>query len=380
MPWQVSDPMSQRVQFVAEVADGIYSMTELCERYRISRKTGYKWLARGGDLRDQSRRPEHSPAATAPTTVALIREVRQAHPTWGPRKLRVLLERRGVPVVPARSTIALILQREGLSQRRRRRPGRQHVDRSLTPMTAPNVVWTADFKGEFRTQDGAWCYPLTVVDGFSRYLLTCYGLDGPRTGLTQRVFERAFREYGLPDILRTDNGEPFASPTTVGRLSRLSVWWIRLGIRVERIAPGRPDQNGRHERFHRTLLQDTLQPRAARDRAAQQRRFRRYQALYNDVRPHEALKDATPASLYTPSPRSFPTRLPSVEYSAAHLVRRVGPSGGFAWRGGQVQLTKVLNGEDVGLLPTGEGLWAVYFGAVRLGHLDERLGRMKKPD
>ena len=380
MPWQVSEPMSQRVQFVAEVADGIYSMTELCERYRISRKTGYKWLARGGDLRDQSRRPAHTPAATAPATVKLIREVRQAHPTWGPRKLRVLLERRGVPVVPARSTIALILQREGLSQRRRRRPGRQRVAGPLTPMTAPNVVWTADFKGEFRTQDGAWCYPLTVVDGFSRYLLTCYGLAGPRTGVTRRVFERAFREYGLPEILRTDNGEPFASATTVGRLSRLSVWWIRLGIRVERIAPGRPDQNGRHERFHRTLLQDTLQPRTARDRGAQQRRFRRYRVLYNDVRPHEALKDATPASLYTPSPRSFPARLPSVEYSAAHLVRRVGPSGGFAWRGGQVQLTKVLNGEDVGLLPTGDGLWVVYFGTLRLGHLDERLGRMKKSD
>ena len=380
MPWQVSDPMSQRVQFVAEVADGMYSITELCERYGISRKTGYKWLARGGDLRDQSRRPTHSPAAIELATVALIRDVRRAHPTWGPRKLRVLLERQRVPAVPARSTIALILQREGLVQPRRRRPRRQAAAGPLTAMAAPNVVWTADFKGEFRTQDGAWCYPLTVVDGFSRYLLTCYGLEGPRTVESQRVFGRVFREYGLPHILRTDNGEPFASPTTVGRLSRLSVWWIRLGIHVERIAPGRPDQNGRHERFHRTLLQDTLRPQTARDRDAQQRRFRRYQTLYNQVRPHEALRDQTPATLYTPSSRAFPTRVPQVEYSAAHTVRRVGPSGAFAWRGGRVGLSRVLDGEDIGLLPVDDGLWTVYFGSVRLGHFDERLGRMKKPD
>jgi transposase InsO family protein len=292
----------------------------------------------------------------------------------------VLLERHGVPAVPARSTIALILRREGLVQPRRRRPGRQSASGPLTPMTAPNAVWTADFKGEFRTQDGAWCYPLTIVDGFSRYVLTCYGLDGPRTVESQRVFERVFRQYGLPERLRTDNGEPFASPTTVGRLSRLSVWWIRLGIHVERIAPGRPDQNGRHERFHRTLLQDTLRPQTARDRGAQQRRFRRYRTVYNHVRPHEALNDQTPAALYTPSTRAFPRRLPAVEYSAAHLVRRVGPSGAFAWRGGQVGLSRVLNGEDIGLLPVGDGVWTVYFGSVPLGHLDERLGRIKKPE
>jgi len=380
MPWQVSDPMSQRVQFLAEVADGIFSMTELCHRYRISRKTGYKWIVRGGDLREQSRRPVHSPQATAPATIALIRRLRADYPTWGPRKLRRLLQDGAVDAVPARSTIALILQREGLVPPRRRRTGRQPAAGPLTPMTAPNVVWTADFKGEFRTEDGAWCYPLTVMDGCSRFLLTCCALEGPRTVATQRVFARVFRTYGLPEILRTDNGEPFASASSVGRLSRLSVWWIRLGIRVERIAPGRPDQNGRHERFHRTLWQDTLQPRAARDRGAQQRRFRQYRQLYNGLRPHEALEDHTPASVYTPSPRPFPARVPRLEYSAAHTVRRVGPSGSFSWRGRPIPLTRVLDGEDVGLLPVADGVWTVYFGALRLGHFDERLGRMKKPD
>ena len=380
MPWHVSDPMSQRIQFVAEVADGMFSMTELCRRYRISRKTGYKWIARGGDLRDQSRRPVHNPSATDPATVTLIREIRRSHPTWGPRKLRVLLERQGVSVVPARSTIAQILRREGLIAVRRRRAGGHPAAGPLTPMTAPNVVWTADFKGEFRTQDGAWCYPLTVVDGFSRYLLTCFGLEGPRTVPTQRVFERVFREYGLPEILRTDNGEPFASASSIGRLSRLSVWWIRLGIHVERIAPGRPDQNGRHERFHRTLLQDILVPQPARNRRAQQRRFRQYQALYNEVRPHEALSDQTPAALFAHSPRAFPVRVPRVEYSAAHTVRRVGASGNFSWRGHDVRLTRVLDGEDVGLLPIADGVWTVYFGSVRLGQFDERTRQMKTPD
>jgi transposase InsO family protein len=378
MPWQVSNPMSQRVQFVAEAADGFFTMTELCRRYGISRKTGYKWIARGGDLRDRSRRP-HQLSTTAPATVARILALRRQY-GWGPRKLRKLLTLAGVRPVPARSTIAGILRRAGVSVSRRRRSARPYGPAPQTAMTAPNVVWTADFKGEFRTQDGRWCYPLTVVDGFSRYLLACQGLAAPRTALTRPVFERVFRRYGLPAVLRTDNGEPFASATSLGRLSRLSVWWLRLGIQVERIAPGRPEQNGRHERFHRSLVAATLQPTVARHARAQQRRFRDYQRLYNGVRPHEALQDQTPAAVYMSSPRAFPTRLPPLEYSAAHVVRRVGPSGSFHWRGHVVHLSHVLTGEDVGLLPVGEGLWTVYFATRRLGLFDERLGRMKRAD
>ena len=380
MPWQVSDPMSQRVQFVAEVADGLFTMTELCARYGISRKTGYKWRARAGDLRDRPRRPRQSPTAVAPTTVALIRALRQAYPTWGPRKLRRMLQRRGVEPLPARSTIALVLRREGLISPRRRRPARCGAPPPHTPMTAPNQVWTADFKGEFCTQDGAWCYPLTIMDGCSRFLLACQVLARPRTTETRAVFERVFRRYGLPQVVRTDNGEPFASPISCGRLSRLAVWWIRLGIHVERIAPGCPAQNGRHERFHRTLLADTLRPQAARTRRAQHARFRQYRRLYNEVRPHEALADQTPASVYVPSPRAWPARLPALEYSAAHLVRRVGPSGSVTWRNRRVSLSHVLEGEDVGFLPINDGLWAVYFGSLRLGLFDERLGRIKNRD
>jgi putative transposase len=378
MPWQECNAVSERLRFLGDVADGFYSMTELCERYQISRKTGYKWLERGGELRDRSRRPAHHPHAVAASVVARIRALREEF-GWGPRKLQTLLTRVGVTPVPARSTIALILKREGLSERRVRRPRPQALRTARTAMSAPNVVWTADFKGEFRTADGAWCYPLTVMDGFSRYLLTCTVVPGPQTAATRRVFTRVFREYGLPDVVRTDNGKPFASPTTIGRLSRLSVWWIRLGIAVERIDPGRPDQNGRHERFHRTL-DETRRGGPAADAIAQQRRFRHHRQIYNEIRPHEALHERTPASVYAPSARPFPERLPAMEYSAAHVVRRVGPSGCFSWAQRQIHLTHVLEGEAIGLLPVADGRWTIYFGGVRLGQFDERHKRVESGD
>lgn len=375
MPWQESNAVSERLRFLADVADGLYSMTELCAQYEISRKTGYKWIERGGELRDRSRRPSHHPNAVAESVIDRIRALREEF-GWGPRKLHTLLARLGVTPVPARSTIALILKREGLSECHRRRPRPQRLRTARTVMSGPNVVWTADFKGEFRTADGAWCYPLTVLDGFSRYLLTCTVVPGPQTAVTQRVFTRVFREYGLPQVLRTDNGEPFASPTTIGRLSRLSVWWLRLGIAVERIDPGRPDQNGRHERFHRTL-DETRRGGPAADATAQQRRFRHHRRIYNDVRPHEALNDETPASHYTPSSRMFPERLPAMQYSPAHIVRRVGPSGCFSWGQRRIHLTRVLDGETIGLLPVADGRWTIYFCSVRLGQFDERHNRVE---
>ena len=378
MPWQESNTVSERLRFLADVADGLYSMTELCEHYQISRKTGYKWLARGGEVQDRSCRPAHHPNAIAEPVVARIRALRAEY-GWGPRKLQTLLRRLGVTPLPARSTIALILRREGLSARRSRRARAQAIRSARTAMSGPNVVWTADFKGEFRTRDGAWCYPLTVMDGFSRYLLACAVVPGPQTGVTQQVFTRVFREYGLPQVLRTDNGEPFASPTTLGRLSRLSVWWIRLGITVERIDPGCPAQNGRHERFHRTL-DETRRDGPAADPVAQQRRFRHHRRIYNEVRPHEALNDQTPASRYVPSPRVFPERLPALDYSAAHVVRHVGPSGCFSWAQHQIHLSRVLDGQPIGLLPVADGCWTIYFGAMRLGHFNERRKRVETCD
>jgi putative transposase len=378
MPWQECDAVSQRVRFLAEVSDGLFTMTELCARYRISRKTGYKWLARAGELRDRTRRPHHCPSAVPAPVVTRIRDLRHAF-GWGPRKLRALLIKEGQLAVPARSTVALILRREGLIAPRRRRAQSQAAPAPRTAMNEANAVWTADYKGHFRTADGAWCYPLTVMDGFSRYLLACATVAAPRTDETQRVFTRIFRTYGLPLVIRTDNGEPFASPTTIGRLSRLAVWWIRLGIAVERIDPGRPDQNGRHERFHRTL-DETRRGGPAADVSSQQRRFRHHRRIYNDLRPHEALADRTPGSLYAASPRAFPRRPPEVEYSVAHVVRHVLPSGAFRWHGRDVYLTRVLVGERIGLLPAADGLWTIYFGTYRVGQFDERGHRLIRVD
>jgi putative transposase len=378
MPWQESTAVSERIRFLGDVADGVFSMTALCARYQISRKTGYKWVERGGELRDRSRRPQQHPTAVAAPIIAQLRALRQEF-RWGPRKLRWLLERQGVTPLPARSTIALILKREGLIAPGVRRARRPDLRGARTAMTAPNVVWTADYKGEFRTGDGAWCYPLTVMDGFSRFLLACAVVAGPRTVETQRVFTRVFREYGLPEVIRTDNGEPFASPTSLGRLSRMAVWWIRLGIQVERIDPGRPDQNGRHERFHRTLDETRVNGPAA-DATAQQRRFRHHRRVYNEIRPHEALNGQAPGAVYVPSPRPFPARLPAMAYTPAHIERRVGPSGCFAWHRQKIHLTRVLEGESVGLLPIADGVWSVYFGTMRLGQFDEREPRIKASD
>jgi transposase InsO family protein len=241
-------------------------------------------------------------------------------------------------------------------------------------MDTPNAVWSADFKGHFKTRDGRYCYPLTVVDGYSRYLLACDAYLQPRGALIRPTFVRLFQEYGLPERLRTDNGAPFAS-TGFARLSRLALWWIRLGIRPELIEPAHPEQNGRHERLHRTLKAEATRPPAASSRG-QQRRFHRFRHEYNTERPHEALGQWPPATAYAPSPRPYPARLPPLEYPAHYEVRRVGPNGGLRWHGHWIYCTGVLRGEDLGLTEVADGRWALYFGTVRLGQLDERTRRI----
>jgi hypothetical protein len=237
-------------------------------------------------------------------------------------------------------------------------------------MTAPNGIWTADFKGQFKTGDGIYCYPLTVQDGFSRYLLACRGLTGTTYAESRPVFERLFREYGLPEMLRTDNGVPFATGA-LGRLSQLSVWWVRLGIYPELIQPGQPQQNGRHERMHRTLKRATARPAAA-TRRQQQRCFDVFRREYNELRPHEALADETPASVYRPSPRPYPTRLPPLEYPAHFEVRRVSRNGGVRWHKRWVNVSHVLGGEYVGFTEVDDREWDLYFGPLRLGRFHER--------
>jgi transposase InsO family protein len=376
MPWQGVSPVDLRLEFVRTYQTGLYSMTELCDQYAISRKTGYYWVDRyeaegRGGLHDRSRRPQHSPRATDATIVEQLCAARRRHPTWSARKLIAVLRRRAPAVAwPARSTGCALLKARGLVRTRRRRDRTRVPPAPLPPITRPNEVWTTDFKGEFRTGDGYYCYPLTLRDGFSRFVLRCDALTTKRGDVVHQCFARAFAEFGLPDRIRSDNGGPFAAPGLT-RLSRLSVWWIRLGIQPERIALGHPEQNGSHEQFHRVLKAETTRPPAP-NRGAQQQRFRRFCAEYNQDRPHEALGDEPPARCYTPSQRRLPKRLPAIEYAGHLEVRRVSPMGQLSWRGRPLYLTEVLAGEDVAFEEVDDGIWMLYFGVLRLARFDER--------
>ncbi len=376
MPWSDVSPMDQKLLFAADYKRQVFSFSELCRRFGISRKTGYKWISRfeeGGfdALNDRSRRPHSCPHQTEPAFVEAIIETRKRHPTWGAKKILAIL-RRHFPNDnwPARSTVCDILKRNDLVPKRRKRPRQGHPGRPDTQMTEPNKIWTADFKGHFRTCDGVYCHPLTIADGFSRYLIRCHALTSTAHNGAAAVFKTAFNEYGLPEIIRTDNGVPFAT-TAIARLSRLSVWWIRLGIYPELIELGHPEQNGRHERMHKTLKAETTRPPAA-NRTAQQRKFNRFLDEFNCVRPHEALGLKTPASKYEASPRRMPRSLPPVEYPAHWDVRLVSRNGGIRWNSNWVNVSHVLGGEYVGLEEIDNDLWSVYYGPIELGRFHER--------
>jgi transposase InsO family protein len=373
--------MDERVQFISDYHRQLFTITELCERFGVSRKTGYKWIARYNaagavGLAPQSSRPQRSPQATSAPMVQAIVALRKRYPTWGGKKiLAVLRDREPTWALPAISTANDILKRAGLVVGRRRRRPLGHAGYQGTPVTAPNHVWTADFKGQFRTTDAQVCYPLTICDAFSRFLLRCDALVAPTTVDTIDRFRRAFAEYGLPERIRTDNGEPFAA-ASLGRLSRLSVWWIRLGIRPELIAPASPQQNGAHERMHRTLKAETTRPPAA-TRSGQQRRFRAFQRRYNRERPHEALQQQPPARLYMPSLRPVPTPLEPLVYPGHWEIRRVHDPGVMSWHSRNIVISTVLIGEDIGLEPIDDGEWDLHFGPVRLGRFDERTRRIE---
>ena len=376
MPWTEATPMDHRLQFVAEAQRTDESFVTLCARYGIAPKTGYKWLARyeaegPAGLHERSRRPYTSPTATSSTVADALVELRRRHPTWGGKKLlAVLARRRPRLVLPAPSTVAALLKRAGLVTTPRRRRALGHPGRPMAPMDAPNTIWTADFKGEFKTRDGVYCYPLTICDGYSRYLRACRALGSTASGGARPVFERLFREHGLPERIRSDNGVPFAT-IALARLSALSVWWLRLGILPDLTEPSSPQQNGRHERMHRTLKAETTKPAAA-CASAQQRVFDRFRREYNTERPHEALGQATPASHYTPSPRPYPARLPAPEYPPHWEVRRVSRNGGVRWGDAWVNVSHVLAEESVAFEEVADGVWQVYFGPLRIGRFEER--------
>ncbi len=377
MPWKETCCVKERLRFVVAHESDLYSMMELCERFGISRKTGYKWLERfeaegPGGLENRSRKPHRSPSRTAENIRSLLIEERLKHPKWGPEKLLDVVGR-GHPEIelPARSTVAAILKSEGLVKERRRRRRHTHPGKPATSVTAPNELWTADFKGEFKTLDGVWCYPLTVADQFSRFILGIDGLLDTKGKRVRAVFERLFHEYGLPCGIRTDNGTPFVGTNSIHGLSVLNVWWVKLGIKLERIQPGRPDQNGRHERMHRTMKDETQYP-PAENRPAQQMCFDDFRSEFNYERPHQALEQRRPAEVWIPSPRPYPERIQDPEYPKHFLRRRVWSTGIIKFKNRCIFLSETLAREDVGLEEIDDGIWSIHFYNILLGRLDER--------
>ena len=370
--------MDQRVAFIADWLRDEWTMTELAERYQISRKTAYKWVGRyeadpAHGLAERSRAPTVHGRAMPDGIREAVLALRRAHPRWGPKKLRAILsERQPRRAWPAASTIGDLLRREGLSEPRRRPRYRVPLTQPLVAAQAPNDVWTADFKGWFRTTDGIRCDPLTVLDACSRFVLCCR-IVAPTDRGVRPWFERTFREYGLPRALRTDNGPPFAT-TAAAQLSPLAVWWLKLGIQLDRIDPGHPEQNGRHERFHLTLQEETTTPPAATP-VQQQRRFDRMRGEFNIERPHEALGQRPPARVYVASPRSYPARLEDPWYDATHQVRHVRCNGTIKWQGDSVFVSTALHGEAVGLAETARGDWTVRFMHLELGRIDRQTRR-----
>ena len=373
MPWKECSVMDERLRFVARVLEG-EAMTEVCRAFGISRKTGYKIFKRYKEhgleaLSDRSRRPVRYANQLPPQIESLIVGCKQNKPHWGARKIRELLVRRlrGEMRVPANSTIHACLHRHGLVK-----PiGRPRHHATGTPLSsglAPNDLWCADFKGEFKLGNGQYCYPLTVTDHASRFLLLCEALESTREDLAITAFEQLFQERGLPQAIRSDNGVPFASPNALFNLSKLSVWWLRLGIEIERIRPGHPQQNGRHERMHLTLKKEATRP-PGMNSLQQQARFDIFQQEFNTERPHEALAMQCPAEVYATSPRSF-SGLPELTYPLHDRDVLVTACGRICLHRKKINVSTVLAGQRLGIKEVDEGIWLVSFMSYDLGFID----------
>jgi Integrase core domain. len=379
MSWEGVTVMDQRVRFIGEYLKGYFPFSELCIQFSISRKTGYKWVQRYAEhgvegLTDRDRKPHNCPHKTDGAIVEAIVQARTKHPTWGPKKLLQIISPH-YQELPAVSTTADILSRKGLIAPGKRRFRRAHPGCPKTTTNEPNDIWTADYKGHFRMGNSLYCYPLTVCDMHSRYLLGCEGHDAISLDQTKRHFTKLFYDYGLPQRIRTDNGVPFAS-SAIGRLSTLSVWWIKLGIYPEQIEPGKPQQNGKHERMHRTLKKEATIP-PGKNLEAQQERFDAFREEYNAERPHEALNMKTPASVYTPSPRTMPKKLDHFDYPYHFEVRRVSKNSGIRWRKRWVQVSSTLAEEYIGFEEVDDGIYNVYFCNLLIGRFFEEQLKIK---
>jgi putative transposase len=381
MPWKETCPMDQRIQLLSDWTKKEYTITELSQAYGISRKTIYKWITRYQEkgpagLVERSRAPLNHPNATGPEIVSTLIDTKLQHTDWGPKKIVAWLED-NLPdqTWPAPSTAASLFKKEGLVQKRRLRRHTPPYTAPFQQCEKPNDVWSMDYKGQFRMGDGKLCYPFTVSDNYSRYLLCCQGLFHPTYENTQPWLEWAFQEYGLPLAIRHDNGAPFAS-VGIGGISTLAIWLIKLWIRPERIQPGHPEQNGRHERMHRTLKEATAMP-PQNNLAVQQKAFDRFKRENNNERPHEALGQKIPAAFYQPSRRRLPAKLPPVEYASWYTVRQVRHNGCIKWKGNFVYVSQALAGEPIGLRQIGEREWEVRFSFLPLGILDERIVKVR---
>jgi transposase InsO family protein len=378
MPWKETSAMEQRIQLIADWLSGDYTKSELCRAYGISRPTADKWIERyvergAQGLEELSRAPHTHPNETAEELRQMIVQTKLRHQRWGPKKVMDRLRcERPTQYWPADSTAGEILKRAGLV---RPRVCRQRVAPYSEPFSecgGPNQSWSADFKGDFRLGNARRCYPLTISDNFSRYLLLCRALERPSYEAVRPWFEWVLREYGLPEAIRTDNGAPFAS-LAVGGISQLSKWWIQLGIKPERIRPGKPAQNGRHERMHRTL-KEAVAPQAHLQ--AQQHHYDLFREEYNWQRSHEALGRKTPATLHCASPRSYPVKLPAVEYESGITVRHVRHNGEIKWHGEFIYVSEVLAKEPLGLKPIDEDKWELRYSFHVLGVLDQRTNKI----
>lgn len=382
MPWIEVNLMDQKLLFIADHLREVTTFSDLCARYGISRKTGYKWVARYRELglqglQDQSQRPHGHPLTTPYAVRQQIKELRsQYRDPPGPKKIQVLLQQKYPDWdIPSKTTIYNILAEEGMINRQKRRRRVPAGQLPFSPVHEPNDVWSTDYKGQFKTLDCTWCYPLTVMDHQSRYLLECHNCQGTGLEQSKRSFEKLFREFGLPWRIRSDNGVPFASRSP-GGLTNLTKWWVRLGIMPERIEPGKPQQNGQHERMHKTLKRETVIPPAA-TAELQQKLFDDFRQRYNHERPHESLGQKTPASIYRPSTRPMPDKLPELEYPGHFRVSLVHHNGIIQHQGHRVYVSGLLKGEHLGVEEVNDGVWTVYFGFLKLGSFDMRV--LKKP-
>ena len=381
MPWKVSCIVDQRLQFLSSYQKEEMSVSDLCHEFGVSRPTGYRWINRYKEvgpegLLDLSRRPHSCSHATPEAIANAILALRAKHPSWGARKLKARLEKVEPGVDwPAASTFGSILSRAGLTSPTKKKRRTTPYSEPFSEVTAPNQLWCMDFKGYFMTGDGLRCDPFTITDAHSRYLIRCQTVSRMDLSQVRAICEAAMREYGLPARIRTDNGAPFAGTGLLG-LSKLSLGWMKMGIMHERIQPGRPQQNGRHERMHRTLKEDTANPPAATLRL-QQKNFDRFRHVFNHERPHEGLNNETPGSLYQPSTKMFPRTVVDYVYPNGFITRRVNNSGDISWHKDRVFISEVFRFEELGFEETEENFYKVFFRHIEIGEFDAAVLRFR---